>query len=201
MSFPGGSKDEYVRMFALTPGDLLGKILDCAAGPSSFNAELIAEGHEVTSCDPIYSLSAEEIHARILATRDRMVANVRAAREEFVWQEFITLQHPGEVRMAAMQRFLTDFPEGLIQTNLQVGKASTNVWMMRFISSGPRAPLASPGRGGGNRKRRAPLRPRACACRRSPRRSGGEGLRSLPTYSSPPLEAHRRGVDPFLRSA
>jgi hypothetical protein len=57
-------------MFALTPGDLLGKILDCAAGPSSFNAELIAEGHEVTSCDPIYSLSGEEIYARILATRD-----------------------------------------------------------------------------------------------------------------------------------
>jgi len=40
-------------MFALTPGDLLGKILDCGAGPSSFNAELTAEGHEVTSCDPL----------------------------------------------------------------------------------------------------------------------------------------------------
>jgi hypothetical protein len=109
-------------MFALTPGDLLGKILDCAAGPSSFDAELIAEGHEVTSCDSIYSLTAEEIHARILATRDRMVANVRAAREEFVWQEFISPQHLGEVRIAAMQRSLTDFPEGLIQANLQVGE-------------------------------------------------------------------------------
>jgi hypothetical protein len=40
-------------MFALIPGDLLGKILDCASGPSSFNAELTAEGHEVTSCDPL----------------------------------------------------------------------------------------------------------------------------------------------------
>jgi hypothetical protein len=188
-------------MFALTPGDLLGKILDCAAGPSSFNAELIAEGHEVTSCDPIYSLSAEEIHARILATRDRMVANVRAAREEFVWQEFITPQHPGEVRMAAMQRFLTDFPEGLIQTNLQVGEG---VDKRLDDALYPLGSSCSPGKSGswrGNRKRRAPLRPRACACRRSPRRSGGEGLRSLPTYSSPPLEAHRRGVDPFLRSA
>lgn len=100
-------------MFALTPGDLLGKILDCAAGPSSFNAELTAEGHVATSCDPIYNLKAEEIHARILATRERMVANVRAAREEFVWQEFISPEHLGEVRMVAMQRFLTDFPKGL----------------------------------------------------------------------------------------
>jgi hypothetical protein len=90
-------------MFALTPGDLLGKIFDCAAGPSSFNAELTAEGHEVSSCDPIYSLTAEEIRARILPTRDRMIAKVRAVREEFVWQEFISPEHLGEVRMAAIQ--------------------------------------------------------------------------------------------------
>lgn len=59
-------------MFALTTGGLMGKILDCAAGPSSFNAELTAKGYEVTSCDPIYSLTAEEILTRILATRERM---------------------------------------------------------------------------------------------------------------------------------
>ena len=58
-------------MFSLTPGDLLGTILDCAAGPSSFNAELTAEGHEV-SCDPLYSLTADEIRARIDATYDTM---------------------------------------------------------------------------------------------------------------------------------
>jgi hypothetical protein len=102
-------------MFALTPGDLLGRILDCAAGPSSFNAELTAEGREVTSCDPIYVLTAEEIRARILATCESMVANVRAAREEFVWEEFISPEHLGEVRMAAMRRFLTDFRVGLAE--------------------------------------------------------------------------------------
>jgi hypothetical protein len=48
-------------MFALTPGDLLGRILDCASGPSSFNVELTAEGHDVVSCDPLYSLTAEGI--------------------------------------------------------------------------------------------------------------------------------------------
>jgi hypothetical protein len=102
-------------MFALTPGDLLGKILDCAAGPSSFNAELSAEGHKVTSCDPIYVLTAEEIRARILATRESIVADVRAAREEFAWKEFISPEHPGKVRMAAMRRFLTDSQVGLAE--------------------------------------------------------------------------------------
>jgi hypothetical protein len=39
-------------MFALTPDDLSGTMLDCAAGPASFKAELSA-GHEVISCDPL----------------------------------------------------------------------------------------------------------------------------------------------------
>jgi hypothetical protein len=47
-------------MFALTPDDLSGKIIDCASGPASFNAELSADGHEVISCDPLYELSADE---------------------------------------------------------------------------------------------------------------------------------------------
>jgi hypothetical protein len=40
-------------MFALTPDDLSGTMLDCAAGTASFNAELSAAGHEVISCDPL----------------------------------------------------------------------------------------------------------------------------------------------------
>ncbi len=102
-------------MFALTPDDLLGRILDCASGPSSFNAELTAEGYKVTSCDPLYSITAEEIRVRIDATYDTMVANARAAREEFVWREFISPEHLGGARMAAMQRFLSDFPDGLAE--------------------------------------------------------------------------------------
>ncbi len=100
-------------MFALTTGDLKGKILDCAAGPSSFNAELTAEGHEVTSCDPLYNFTAEEIRARIDATFDAFVDNARVAYDEFIWRDIESPEHLGEVRMAAMQRFLADYPEGL----------------------------------------------------------------------------------------
>lgn len=100
-------------MFALTPVDLSGRILDCAAGPASFNAELTSDGHEVISCDPLYSLTADEIRSRIDATRGTVVGNARAARNEFVWRDFASPEHLGVVRMAAMQRFLADFPEGL----------------------------------------------------------------------------------------
>jgi hypothetical protein len=48
----GRSKDEYVRMFGLTDKDLSGRVLDCAGGPASFNAEATREGRRVVSCDP-----------------------------------------------------------------------------------------------------------------------------------------------------
>ena len=99
-------------MFALTTDDLSGRILDCAAGPASFNAELSAEGREVISCDPLYELSAEEMRARIDAAYDAVVPNARARRDEFVWREFRSPEHLGEVRMAVMRRFLADFPAG-----------------------------------------------------------------------------------------
>jgi hypothetical protein len=38
----GRSADEYVGMFELTSADLSGKLLDCASGPASFNAERTA---------------------------------------------------------------------------------------------------------------------------------------------------------------
>ena len=99
-------------MFALTSDDLSGTMLDCAAGPASFNAELSAAGHEVISCDPLYSHTAENIRSRLDATYSTVVANARAGRGEFVWQEFKSPEHPGEVHMSAMQRSLADFPKG-----------------------------------------------------------------------------------------
>jgi len=100
-------------MFALTPDDLVGSILDCAAGPASFNAELSAEGRKIISCDPLYSLTSGEISARIDASYDTMVANVRAASDEFVWREFASPENLGEARLAAMRVFLADFPQGI----------------------------------------------------------------------------------------
>ena len=64
----------------MIPGELLVKSLDGAAGPSSFNAELTAEGHDVTSCDPLYRFTAEGIRARIDASIDPCWVATRAIR-------------------------------------------------------------------------------------------------------------------------
>ena len=52
-------------MFALTPEDLRGRILDCGAGPASFNAEATAAGHRSVSCEPSHRLTAEAFRNQV----------------------------------------------------------------------------------------------------------------------------------------
>lgn len=101
-------------MFALTPADLKGRILDCAAGPASFNAEATAAGHRIVSCDPLYHHAAEDIRRRVEETSGSLIANARAAHDRFVWRDIRSPEHLGQVRLAAMERFLADFPSGLV---------------------------------------------------------------------------------------
>ena len=46
------------RLFDLNDIDTDTRILDCAGGPASFNAEMTAAGYAVTSTDPLYRFSA-----------------------------------------------------------------------------------------------------------------------------------------------
>ncbi|MBO3460899.1 SAM-dependent methyltransferase [Aetokthonos hydrillicola Thurmond2011] len=114
--FPWGrSLEEYIQMFNLTVNDLQSKIIDCASGPASFNAEMTKLGYNVISCDPIYQFSADEIASRIEETCPVMLQGVEANRHKFVWKIYQSPQHLVETRMAAMQQFVTDFSLGLQQ--------------------------------------------------------------------------------------
>jgi hypothetical protein len=41
-------------MFALSDADLRGRVLGCADGPASFNAEATRRGTSIISADPLY---------------------------------------------------------------------------------------------------------------------------------------------------
>jgi hypothetical protein len=99
-------------MFALTPGDLRGHILDCGGGPSSFTAEMTRRGRQVVSCDPLYQFTAEEIRQRIDETYPRMVALNEASKENFRWEAYGSPARQGQIRMRAMRRFLADYAAG-----------------------------------------------------------------------------------------
>lgn len=111
----GRSLADYRQMFALTDADLQRTILDCAGGPSSFNAEATAQGTSVISCDPIYRFSVAEIQQRIQETYPKIIAALEDNRDRFVWDNFSSPQHLGDVRLATMDRFLEDFPQGIAQ--------------------------------------------------------------------------------------
>jgi hypothetical protein len=108
----GRSFEEYSHMFDLTPADETSSVLDCASGPSSFNAEATCKGYHVVSCDPIYRFSAEEITNRIEETYEVILAGTRTHKARYIWDSIGSPEELGEVRMAAMSRFLEDFPQG-----------------------------------------------------------------------------------------
>ncbi len=99
-------------MFDLAPADVAGSILDCAGGPSSFNAEATCKGYRVVSCDPIYRFSAGEIANRVEETYEVVLAGVRTNKARYVWDSIGSPEELGEVRTAAMHRFLEDFTRG-----------------------------------------------------------------------------------------
>lgn len=111
----GRSFDEYLSMFDLTPADLKLKIIDCAGGPASFNSQMNRLGYSAISCDPIYQFTAAEINRRIEETYKIVVDGLQANKEDYIWQNIQSPEHLGEVRMAAMQKFLGDFPLGVKQ--------------------------------------------------------------------------------------
>jgi hypothetical protein len=108
----GRSFDEYRSMFGLTDADLSLKILGCADGPASFNAEATRRGYDVRSCDPLYEYGAEQIRRRIHDTYDRIIEQTRRNADEFVWTTIRNVDELGRTRMEAMLNFLGDYEAG-----------------------------------------------------------------------------------------
>jgi hypothetical protein len=105
----GRTFEEYRRYFLLKPQELIGKdVLDVAGGVSSFCAEANARGIRVTSFDPIYSLSAEEIAARSqpdLEAVYRVIGTVPTYR----WSYYETPERMRELRECAYSTFVSDY--------------------------------------------------------------------------------------------
>ena len=105
----GRSFDEYAAMFALDRHDLSRRILGCADGPASFNAEAAARGARVISCDPLYQFTAAQIAARIDDVAPVILEQTRASADGFVWDRFASVEELGRARHAAMDRFLDHY--------------------------------------------------------------------------------------------
>lgn len=105
----GRSFSEYKEMFSLSSDDLRKKILGCGDGPACFNAELSADGGNVTSVDPIYQFSAFHIQSRIEEVYPRIMDQVSRNNEDYVWKNIRDVNELGEIRIKAMKTFLSDY--------------------------------------------------------------------------------------------
>ena len=108
----GRTLDEYEAMFSLSPQDKAGRLLGCADGPASFNAEMTQQGQRVVSVDPLYAFAPEAIERRVREIFDLMLDQVRRNRQDFVWDRMGSPEALGQLRMEAMHWFLEDFPRG-----------------------------------------------------------------------------------------
>lgn len=111
----GRSLAEYQGMFNLTPGDLTQRILGCADGPASFNAEMTAQGGQTVSCDPIYEFSPQQIRGRFEDSIETVISQVKAHPGNYVWQFHSGPDDLVKNRRRAMERFLADYELGLRQ--------------------------------------------------------------------------------------
>ncbi len=105
----GRSLSEYKAMFSLSSHDLDKKILGCADGPASFNAELSKMGGNVISVDPLYQFDAGEIKSRIDEVCSQVLDGVSRNRGDYVWKNIPNVETLGKVRMDAMGTFLADY--------------------------------------------------------------------------------------------
>ncbi len=108
----GRNLDEYKNMFLLSKQDLQSKILGCGDGPSSFNVEITKQGGNVTSIDPIYQFTKDEIQQRIDKTSKTVSKQVRANQNDFIWKNIKSVDELIDIRLSAMDNFIKDYHEG-----------------------------------------------------------------------------------------
>jgi hypothetical protein len=67
------------------------------------------------SVDPLYRFSQDDIRERIRRTYAEVLEQTRKNAREFVWTSIKSVDELGRLRMAAMEEFLSDYPQGVAE--------------------------------------------------------------------------------------
>jgi hypothetical protein len=116
VAFFGRTFDEYLRCLALDETALRrGRILDVAAGPSSFTAEAHARGLSAVAVDPLYGYPADALTGHVQIDYARMLTEMRRQEARFRYRYFPSLGAAEVSRRSAAERFLADYESGFLQ--------------------------------------------------------------------------------------
>ena len=120
--FIGRSWSEYMKMFNLEKAYLKNKkILDCAAGASSFTAHLANQGFDITAVDILYDLKPDELENKCYEHLKLLVKSLSEIKSSFVWSFFPNVGELERYRQNTCQEFSVDYqrhPERYIPTDL-----------------------------------------------------------------------------------
>jgi hypothetical protein len=108
----GRNFEEYKLMFQLTDADMSKKIAGFGDGPACFNYEATEQGCSVTSYDPIYQFTMEELEKRIDEVRVIVMQQAKENMNNYTWNKIKSLEELETVRMSAMKLFLKDYDQG-----------------------------------------------------------------------------------------
>jgi hypothetical protein len=111
----GRNFNEYKKMFLLDDNDTTKKIAGFGDGPASFNYEATKLGYSITSFDPIYQFSKNDLKNRIDEVRITVMQQMKENKNNYVWTNIRSLDELETIRMSAMQLFLTDFEQGKVE--------------------------------------------------------------------------------------
>lgn len=108
----GRTLEEYKTMFTLSAEDLKKSIASFGDGPASFNAEMTNLKNNVTSFDPIYQFTKQQLINRIQETKDIVMKQAKENKDNFIWTTIKNLHELEKIRMGAMYKFIDDFETG-----------------------------------------------------------------------------------------
>lgn len=108
----GRNMNEYMAMFCLSSDDMQKKIAGFGDGPASFNFEASQKGYSVTSFDPVYQFSKEELRQRIEEVRTEVMQQTKENADNYIWTNIKSPDELENIRMSAMRLFLEDYERG-----------------------------------------------------------------------------------------
>ncbi len=108
--FIGRTYKEYMKLFDLEHAlPKAGRILDCAAGPSSFTAEASAKGIDVSACDAMYNTEPFALFQKGNMDIAHVFKKFNAVSENYTWKFYKDRDDVISYRKMALGRFAKDF--------------------------------------------------------------------------------------------
>ena len=115
----GRTLQEYRAMGLYRDEDKHKKILGCGDGPASVNKILSDMEVDITSIDPIYQFTKEQITQRIEETSSVVSKQLRLNSDDFIWKNIKNVEELISLRLCAMKEFLEDYKDGKEQGRYQ----------------------------------------------------------------------------------